>query len=396
MTDQSFPHSERLHTLACSSCGGSLAGVGRHRILNCRFCGSALILVDTDFMPRYLVPAIPKTAAVSAVRKLLDRPELPDRFAREAYLREGKLYYIPFYEFTARRMGTRTSVYETTRRDGTVDKKVDTAVHLNDFTRVFSSVTLDAWGLEDLTIVRNSGAYAKLPLHLFNEIEANRKGVVLAPAKTRDDILQRLREPKLLSAMTLDDQLEIAETRFSMVYYPVWAVKFMYDGRLYSAYVDGATGDLLRARAPESENRRVTSLLIVVGSVAFIFGKLFKVGALNTEEILQLLTLTLHPLVIVFWLLGLAGLLSALALGWNSFRYSFELWFFPDYVRRIPLGKPPQNFVEKVADGFHRFLGKLFEGLAPPKDYQERHVITAFGRLFADSSEGYRSYRLRR
>jgi hypothetical protein len=55
--------------------------------------------------------------------------------------------------------------------------------------------------------------------------------------------------------------LHVLGIGMSLVYYPLWVVRYEYRGRMYSTTSDGATGRLLFGRAPGNDVYRVMCLL---------------------------------------------------------------------------------------------------------------------------------------
>jgi hypothetical protein len=349
-----------LHNLSCPSCGGSLTGLGRKRLFTCRYCKAPLIFsgLEKTYVPRYLMPSLSKTRAVAAFKEMLRHKELPKNFSLLVKMRESTLYYVPFYEFYGRRMGTRLV------RSGEMDPSTQmplpdvTEVHLGDFTRYLPACRLPDWGLEHIDL-RNQSASLPMVLEPYEEGRTAR-GVVLTPDIPPEQALENFTSPRELQALTLNHALEIAETRFSLIYYPVWVMRYEFRGKIYVTAVDGYDGRLLRGRAPRDESRRVGAMLAVLALAAFPLAKTARLLFAALGGHLGKVQPDAGLLLLALWSAG--GVLFSLAVltyGWNMFRFSQEMIFFPGGPDLRYIGKPPRTALEKAFDAVMGALSNM-------------------------------------
>lgn len=355
---------KRLHNLACPSCGGTLAGLGRARIVACRYCGARHLLLMERYIARYALPAVTKRQAVESLKGMLRHPELPKNFTLSVKARETTLYYVPVWEFYGRRLGTRTMIEREFTPDGRRAMQKDTEVHLGDFSRYLPAVHLDHWGLEQTTLM-SGGKLPEAPLEAFDEAALAARATVLSPEISTEEIAERFTSLDALSALTLDNQVEIVEARFSLIYYPVWVFRYEHMGKIYGVYIDGMNGAVLRGRAPRREERRVAALLAIAGALALPVAKFFRMGASlirGPEDIAALFSTSLGLMTLIVSLVfGGAFVLGTLAVGWNMFRFSQEFTFFPGGPSVHYIGKPSQTWAEKWLDELSRTIEKMFE-----------------------------------
>ena len=93
-----------------------------------------------------------------------------------------------------------------------------------------------------------------------------------AVTHAKGDALSRARSSARVPHITFE-RLHVLPKRLSMVYYPVWVVRYKYRDRMYMSTVDGVTGHIMSGRAPGDplfQSLAVTAGTSVGGIVAAV------------------------------------------------------------------------------------------------------------------------------
>lgn len=83
---------------------------------------------------------------------------------------------------------------------------------------------------------------------------------------------------------------ERLQERESLVFYPVYRVRFQYRGRLFDAAVDGLEGRLVRAVLPGGSGSMRGAFIAIAGGLGFVAGALLRAIASPSPILLQLST----------------------------------------------------------------------------------------------------------
>jgi hypothetical protein len=344
----------KIKHINCGKCGGTLGMAGVDRVIQCRYCGVWSLVDFGEQVPEYFVkPKIAENDARRTITSLLRDPEMPKTLIKQARFHSARLYFIPFHELTGRRLGTMTmtefkrvgprrmvddvyvgpggqtmTIRKEDRSSTPMEKKVDTRVIMSDITRLEPALSLKEWGLEesDISAIRSDPAGMLQPM---DRREMERRGKIYEASVKPDQMIASV----LVKSGTawLQDNTEVGEVRVKRVYYPVWRVRYSYQGRLYGASIDGVTGKVMAARAPQDDRFRIYWLLGTSAAVSFIVGRLARalVGSivLEPENMGLLIEIMARgaTVIIPVALIGILLALTFMGLGWEQFRYPAEV-----------------------------------------------------------------------
>ena len=228
-------------------------------------------------------------------------------------------------------------------------ERMDSRVVMNDLIRSFPALNLENWGINQLkpeeTI--NQLDLALLP---YQRQQIDKYGIALEPRIPLEQRLESLfKSPELAF---LQDQTEIAEQRVTLLYYPIWRIRWRYQGKIYYTSIDAITGKIIYARAPARSGARLLWLLLIASALGFSIGKLLKMPFLFLEAG-----------VLGIWLLlfFILGLLFFVAFGWNMVRYSSELVIQGEDKYLEWIARPKETFFDRLALGMSKFLEGLLK-----------------------------------
>lgn len=383
----------RIIHVNCPACGGTLGMHGMDRLVRCRYCRTWSLVEGADFVPKYYVkPGLSKTDARRVVQRFLRDPDFPPGLLRSSRFHSARLYFIPYFEISARRLGTMILTQEKRQRQYRVGPNIseggfagasfsrelewgppvietDTRVVMGDIYRIEPALELAEWGLESAEI----DALRSRPegmLHPFRRPDLERLGKIYDPVKTPDQALAGLRRRS--DTRLLKDLTEMTDVKAKLVYYPVWRVKYQHQGRFYGVALDGVSGKLMAGRAPKNDRGRIFWMLAASALVAFISGKLSRsvgVAFLQDAEHLQaaaILFVNLFYILIPVLFVALVLALAVIGYGWDQFRYPGEVVIKGGDKRVLRLGRPERTGIDKVRE----FLEKIAESV---RDGMERN-----------------------
>jgi len=371
----------RIIHIACPQCAGTLSMTGADRVVKCRYCGTWSLVSAPDHVPEYyLPPKLDENAARRALQALLTDPEMPDGLLQSSKFHSASLFYIPYHELSGRRLGTMTlkqrderipkprtreSIYGSvaygmsltppdpplTSRASSGKATVDTRVIMGDIAKIEPAVSLPEWGLEEAEIARLRSDPAGV-LKPLNRKAMQAQGRIYEPTIPPERMEKEL---KVQAQAILEDTTEVAETKIKLIFYPIWRVRYQFQGRLYGATVDGVTGKIMTARAPQDDQSRVLWLIATSALMSFITGKIaggviFSALAGGQPFEIFLVLLNFAQIVIPAGLILAVLVFFFVGMGWEQFRYPGEIVIMGKERQVVKIGRPEKTFFDKALD----------------------------------------------
>jgi len=356
----------KTYHMKCGVCGGLLATRGE-RVLKCKYCGERSLVIIPDWMPSYYFkPKLDIAGARRAMVSLFKTPDVESGLLKTAHFESGELFFVPIYQLRARRVGTfvikpqvdmnwktqydqygqpinQRLMQSISSMERMREAAPDTRVIINDVIRGLPAVKLEEWGLEEIDPVQVL-IEGKNEYQTYNREQMDKIGTVLEPTVS---VQERVDQIYKMTELIKQDQTQIVDKRVDLIYYPVWRVRWKYQGKQYQNSIDGINGKILFARAPAKQASRVAWLLAISAAAGMSIGKLL--------SILKILILTGA---MGLWILMFLStfLLFFVAFGWNMFRYSTELVIIGSYRTVEWIGRPPETLFEKWAKGMGDFI----------------------------------------
>ncbi len=237
--------------LSCPACGGAVSVVEGESTLLCPYCDSTLFIEgDQGVTTIAFRNKVNREGAMKASRAWWSRGWKARDLKRVGRTIEVYPIYLPFWR-TMTRVAGWICGYEIRRHTdskGRVhEQKVPKEVMvLNDYR--FSEIATDPGdlGIRSLRNFTGETSFADFDMIPTFEATTSRDDAV---AHARSDAQSRARSYAKVSRVTME-RLHVLPRRLSMVYYPVWVVRYTYRDRMYMTTVDGVTGQVLSGRAP--------------------------------------------------------------------------------------------------------------------------------------------------
>lgn len=326
--------------ISCPSCGGTLVSMEGRRTSKCPSCGGRnLVEIEGHVSKYYFEPELDLNAAKLTAQRRLRYDKLAPDITRKARFYDAGLYFIPLYQMTAQRVGK--LVTRDVKRQYDVSYEEEKAnVLLRDIHHQAPAVKLGEWGVENIDLGKLRQAK---PLKPFDRSKLDKKAHVF------DSVIspESAGIGRAVLSDIAGDESRLLRKNLSIIYCPVWLVKYTYRNRLYKLVINGITGDILYGRAPARDTERIP---IMLAALAFLtlpiarYVKLFITG--DVHDMAQGIIFLSIPLGIVT-LLGL----FFLAFAWNQFRYSGEVVWRGGEPSVERVNKPPETALEKLARG---------------------------------------------
>ncbi len=305
--------SSRVHGLSCPNCGGTLEVDAGLRVVECPFCRTPLLATSEVGVRRLAVePQVDAERARQIARQWLARGVAKNPgLKKAARIGEAFLSFLPFYRVEADCVGfalgterrTRTVGSGKNRRVETYEVDVERRVE-ESCDRTYPAVNVAEWGIRRVDLRGD-------PLVPFDSDALDRLGMVFPPTGSESKVLEAALEAFRAEAdpgqglvRTRFRFLQTLRERLTVIYYPLWVVRYRFQERSYQVLVDAEDGSLAYGKAPGNDFFRA-AMLVVTQAAALYLG----------TTVLQLFA-SFEALLFV----GIP-MLAALWWGWRKFRY---------------------------------------------------------------------------
>lgn len=270
--------------LNCPACGGAIKVVEGENTVNCQYCGSMLFVegdsgVTTISYKNMITRETAVTASANWWRKGFKARDL----RKVGAVTECYPIYMPFWSVTNRVAGWICGYEERTHSDGkrTYTERIPKEeMVLRDYQ--FSEIACDPG---DLGIKRMKNCAGETALTDFQMIPT------FESTTSKDDAVTHAKASALSNARAdahvphiTFENVHIFAKSTSMIYYPVWVVRYTYRDRMYLNTVDGVTGTVLSGRAPGDP--LFQSLAVTAGTS--VGGLLAAVGVIVASDSIEI------------------------------------------------------------------------------------------------------------
>jgi hypothetical protein len=285
--------------------------------LKCKYCGVSLLVRGEKGVLKYhqLRKAEAGNAEESA-RKWFGGIDKARDLRKRAIFETPFLVYLPFWRITGKvvgwifgnqvkkevvRRGDRTHV--RTRRVP-VERMV-----MKDYVWTNAACDVSEFGVESVDMPSPD-------FSMYDRQKLQEDGMIFEPTEAKSDAIDEAKRDMrswAKGSVKVDEvtfeKLNVVDVRPSIVYYPLWVLRYDYKGRRYQMVTDGATSGVLYGRAPGSTLFRVASL---VGTML--------VGNLILTTVIRIQDLDYRAMIVVVLLC-----LGLMAAGFWKFRYGGEV-----------------------------------------------------------------------
>lgn len=282
-----MPQEEIIKGLMCPGCGGSVEIKEGNNVLKCPYCGTSLMVMGDEGVLRYYVKSnTDRERAKAEAVQWFGKFDKDRKLKKEAQFIDVFLIHIPFWRSMGRVCGWvfGNMIHHETHEDSkgrmhttTTREPVERMV-MEEYLWNRAACDVSEFGVEE---VDASGISGNLEPFDFHAVE--KQGMVFEPTHSKTDavkaseewMLQKARESVRVDEV-LFQKMYALDKKLSIVYYPLWVLRYKFRERSYQVVIDGKSGRLLYGRAPGSTLYRVG---VFVGSL--MIGNLILTTSLN-------------------------------------------------------------------------------------------------------------------
>jgi hypothetical protein len=259
---------EVIKGLMCPSCGGPIELIEGNNVLKCPFCDTSLLVMGDEGVLKYHVRnTIDKGGATDVAKKWFSKSDKDRKLKKEVEFTDIFLIHIPFWRSLGIVNGWifGNEMHTETHRDSkgytrsTTHRAPIERMVMQDYLWNRAACDVSEFGVES---VDNSDMKGNLQPFDFNKVE--KLGMIFEPTHARTDALDESEKWMLQEARKsarvdkiIFEKLHVIGKKLSIVYYPLWVLRYTFKDRNYQVVVDGLNSKLLYGRAPGSSLYRV-------------------------------------------------------------------------------------------------------------------------------------------
>ena len=272
--EASKPKPKLLAGLTCASCAGTIDVQEGLTNVVCRYCGTPVAVVGERGVTRLMVlDRVDRSAAGLAVRRWFAKGiRKAPALRREARLEESFLAYFPFvrarFDVVGWVLGTKEHRRKSGNRWVTEHRPVEVQVERS-VDRTMASGDMAEFGVRRVNLAGDQ----LLPLD--DELLRSR-GMVFRPQRTPaevGDALTRTAMEQIQATGEVDrvtfSWFAAIRKRITVVYYPLWVIRYGFRGQTYQALIDAEDGTLAYGKAPGNHLFRALSLVGACAGACF-------------------------------------------------------------------------------------------------------------------------------
>ncbi|HEY3250577.1 MAG TPA: hypothetical protein VGK25_05610 [Ignavibacteria bacterium] len=311
-----------LKGVTCPACSGEQDLREGVKTFNCKYCGTLLITKGIDGVVKYYVPRkVQRNIAIQNMFNWLGKGFAKARGLKgAAKLDDAFLTYIPYWRVRADVIGwvfgkerrTQTVNGRTTTYYVDVEKKIQ-----QPFDRTFAACDVAELGVRKVNLAGDEMRLANFEElqsegMLFNIISSEKEITDYAKAQFVEEAVNSVR----VDQITFQHN-DLVRPNVTIVYYPLWVVRYIFQGRTYQVIVDGEDGTICYGKAPGNNLYRAVMGIFgtAVGSYLMTFFGIFAIVGDGDS---------LEGALAVYVIAFIIGIV-AIVWGYKKFRYGGEV-----------------------------------------------------------------------
>jgi DNA-directed RNA polymerase subunit RPC12/RpoP len=266
---------ESTHGLACPNCGGMVPIPEGQRIVHCPYCEMRSLVRGERGIQRYQVrPKLERPQTPPLLKKFLSSHRAIAGDAKQRFqLQEAFLVYLPFWTSWARLLAWVFGQKRVGSGDDAHYEPREVQV-VQETTWNGAACDVGEFGVENVNIQGR-------PLEAFDADGLHRSGMVFEPVSSASDARQSAEDTfqdGVRRAAHLDRIAQVftrlVRSRFGLVYYPLWVLRYLYRGRAFQVSVDAFSGEVLYGKAPGNTFYRAGMLVggMALGAILAVDG----------------------------------------------------------------------------------------------------------------------------
>ncbi|RIK14511.1 MAG: hypothetical protein DCC51_15760 [Anaerolineae bacterium] len=269
--------------MICPNCAGVVPVAEGVRIVQCPYCSLYSLVQGERGIRRWQVARrIDRAAAEKSMRGFLSGMRKARDLSRAAKVEEIILVYLPFWRVEATVAGWLFGRVRKDKDETRPDEHyVFESMNWND-----AAVDVTEFGVHRIVVSRDD----LLP---FDSQALHAEAMVFEPSESRTDALEEARGHFLYRSRAQANQtkthyenIQLLRPEFSLVYFPVWLIRYSYRNRVYQVVVDAIHGKVMYGKAPGSVLFRAAALVagLAIGNLILINGTILTGLAMSDSD----------------------------------------------------------------------------------------------------------------
>jgi hypothetical protein len=253
---------QAVHGLACPRCGGMVPVPEGQAIVQCPFCSlSSVVRGERGMLRAQVQQRIDRERAIQAMTRFLgSHMAIARDAAKQASLEEAFIAHLPFWTNRARVLGWTFGEKQVGSGD---NKRYEPREVRFSEDMIWTGAACDVgeFGVQRVELRGRA-------VEPFTPDLLHGTGLVFEPIGSSTDARTSAEEEfteRVRKAANLDriGQVFVRLTSWqeSLVYYPLWVLRYSYRGRSFQVVVDGFSGEVLYGKAPGSVFYRAAVLV---------------------------------------------------------------------------------------------------------------------------------------
>ena len=302
--------------ITCPSCGGALELKEGIRTFNCKYCGTLLVTKGEEGAVKYFVPKkIDRDAAIQKAFHWLGTGLSKARGLRaNSKIDEAFLTYIPYWRVRADIVGWVFGQEKHESSSGTTYEDKEIKIQKT-YDSTFPACDVAELGVKHVNLEGDD----ILPVN-FEDLQS--QGMVFNIISSEREIVDKAQQyfsDNAKKGYSLSEiyfeHFDIVRKQISIVYYPLYVIRYIYANRTYQVVVDGEDGSICYGKAPGSSLFRAISGIFAtaLGMYLATFFEVFKFFKASSK----------FPW--IAYLICLVLGIAAMSWGYKKFRYGGEI-----------------------------------------------------------------------
>ena len=311
-----------LKGVTCPACSGELDLREGIKSFNCKYCGTLLIVKGIGGVVKYYVPMkVQRNIAIQNTLNWLGKGLAKARGLKTgSKIEDAFLVFIPYWRVRADVIGwvfgqerrTQTVNGRTTTYYVDVEKKIQKS-----FDRTFAACEVAELGVRKVNL---AGDEMK-PVN-FEELQAS--GMMFNIVSSEQEVTEEAKSQfvqEAVNSVNVDrvtfQHNDLVRPNTSIVYYPLWIVRYVFKGRTYQVVVDGEDGTICYGKAPGNNLYRAVAGIFgtALGTYLLTFFGIFAIvgdGDSAKGALIAYVFAIIFGIILVAW-------------GYKKFRYGGEI-----------------------------------------------------------------------
>lgn len=306
---------EQSQGLVCPNCAGVVPVPEGVRIVHCPFCQMYSLVQGERGVRRWQVNReVEREQVLQIVQRFFSGMQKAGDLRQKAEVRDIFLVYLPYWRVQATVAGWLFGRVKS-GKDSTSPVEMDVLeeMHWND-----AAVDVSEFGVHRVVL-------SKEDLQPYDEDLLHSEAMVFDPTESHSDALEEARQHFTFRGRQMRsmqqkffEKFHFLREQLSIVYYPLWVVRYSYRQRSYQVVVDGRQGQILYGKAPGNILYRAAALVVgmALGNLLLVDGTAVAGWLASGSDDGDALGIVLVPIA-----LGI----GLIAMGYRAFRHGEEV-----------------------------------------------------------------------